>query len=110
MKKITYEEAAYIRRYKKQHLGEKYFFNWYIQKENNVSGYMRLYEKWWFYLLTFIPIHIIKIFWYMWDGGLKEFECDSRLANHNYVLGFANDDSTTEFGRFNEVWKKYESN
>ena len=29
--------------------------------------------NWFSYLLMFIPVHIFKIFWCLWDGGLKEF-------------------------------------
>ena len=107
MKKIKYEEAAYIRRYKKNHLMERLFCVWYIQKINEVSGRMELYVKWWFYLLTFIPIHIFKLLGCMWDGGLKEFKFESRKATCNNVVGLTIDNSETEFGRFKEVWEKY---
>ena len=39
--------------------------------------------NWFSYLLVFIPVHIFKIFWCLWDGGLKEFEIEGRsLASH----------------------------
>lgn len=105
--KIKYEDAAYIRRYKKNHLMERLVCTWYIQKINEVSGRMELYAKWWFYLLTFIPLHIFKLFACMWDGGLKEFEFESRKTTYSTIIGFTNDDSNTEFGRFKEIWEKY---
>ena len=108
MKKIKYEEASYIRNYKDYHFGEKYLCNWYIQKINEASGRMDLYVKWWFYLLIVVPIHIVKLFDCMWDGGLKEFEFESRRTTRDYIVGLAIDSSETEFGRFKEVWERYE--
>lgn len=105
--KITYEEAAYIRGYKQKHFMEKHFCDWYIEKANDCSGYMRLRVKWWFYILAFIPAHIIQIFLCMWDGGLKEFGFEPRECNHSCVIGSPSDDSSTMFGRFKEIWDKY---
>ena len=108
--KIKYEDAAYIRRYKKVHHGEKYFCKWYLTGKNNNYGYMNLYIKWWAYLLMFIPIHIIKAIACIWDGGLKEFAIEPRCAIRDNIVGLTNDGPETEFGRFKEVWDKYESN
>jgi hypothetical protein len=110
MMKIKYEDAAYIRRYKKVHHGEKYFCKWYLTGKNNNYGYMNLYIKWWAYLLMFIPIHIIKAIACIWDGGLKEFAIEPRCAIRDNIVGLTNDGPETEFGRFKEVWDKYESN
>lgn len=110
MKKISYKEAAYIRRYKKNHFGEKYLCNWYIEKNNSCSGTMRLYVKWWAYILAFIPVHLIQMVWCMWDGGLKEFGIEPRMCNYSNIVGISKDDSSTEFGRFKEVWEKHSDN
>jgi len=40
---------------------------------------------WFAYLLMFIPVHIFKVFWCMWDGGLKEFEIEGRNLTHHYL-------------------------
>ena len=40
---------------------------------------------WFTYLLMFIPVHILKLFWCLWDGGLKEFEIESRLITYHYL-------------------------
>ena len=37
------------------------------------------------YLLIFIPAHIYKFFWCLWDGGLKEFEFEGRNITHSYL-------------------------
>ena len=79
--KITYEEAAYIRRYEQKHFMEKHFCDWYLEKT--------------------------KMFLCMWDGGLKEFGFEPRECHHSCVMGFPSDDSSTMFGRFKEVWDKH---
>lgn len=105
--KITYKEAAYIRRYKKKHFMEKHFCDWNLVMVNDCSGYMRLYIKWWFYILIFIPAHILKMFLCMWDGGLKHFCLESRECNYSCVVGSPTDGADSEFGRFKEIWDKY---
>ena len=40
---------------------------------------------WFAYLLIFIPVHIFKLFWCLWDGGLKEFEIEGRLITYHYL-------------------------
>lgn len=107
MKKIKYEDAAYICRYTKEHFKEKYFCNWYIQKTSDTWGKMDLYVKWWFYILTFIPVHILQALWCVWDGGLKEFGFEPRRIQSHNVIGFKNDPSDSMFNRLAEVWEKY---
>ena len=109
MKKIKYEDAAYIRRYKKRHTFEKYFCNWFLANRSQNSGSMRLYVKWWAYIILFIPVHIIQICACIWDGGLKEFRIEPRCASYSNIIGLSNGGPDTEFGRFKEVWDKYEN-
>lgn len=39
---------------------------------------------WFGYLLLFVPVHIFKFFWCIWDGGLKEFEIETRQIRYDY--------------------------
>ena len=39
---------------------------------------------WLGYLLMFIPVHIFKLFWCLWEGGLKEFDLEERNLTHYY--------------------------
>ena len=110
MMKIKYEDAAYIRRYKKRHTFEKYFCNWFLADKSTNYGKMRMYVKWWAYIILFIPIHIAKVCACIWDGGLKEFSIEPRCVHYSNIVGISNDGPNTEFGRFKEVWDKYESN
>lgn len=108
MKKIKYEDAAYIRSYKKNHWFEKYFCNWFIELQNPNSGIMKLYMKRWLYILLFIPMHCIVFGLCLWDGGIKDFRINSRMMHCDTVVGLTcdNDDSTM-FGRFKMIWEKY---
>ena len=110
MTKIKYEDAAYIRRYNKCHTFEKYFCNWFLVGRGKSNGYMKMYVKWWAYIILFIPIHIVKACACIWDGGLREFRVEPRCANYSNIVGLSNDGPTTEFGRFKEIWDKYEKN
>lgn len=110
MIKIKYEDAAYILGYIKVHYGEKYFCNWYLENKYDNCGDMRMDIKWWFYILTFIPVHIIKMVVCLWNGGLKKFSIDSRNTRYDTVIGWPDADSSSQFGRFKEIWDKYESN
>ena len=104
--RITHHEVNYIMRRTKPHNFERLFCYWTIQKENNNSGWLRCYMKWWAYILLFIPVHILKLFMCMWDGGIKEFYFEPRRMNSYGITGLTSDDARTEFGRFKSVWEK----
>ena len=73
-KKIKYEDASYILNYKKKHLLEKWFCNCYIlptNKDNGCDIFCKI--KLIYYLISFIPLHIIIFFSLIYDGGLKNF-------------------------------------
>ena len=109
MKKISYNEAAFIRRYgyEKKHYFEKYFCNWYIEKESPNNGHMKLYMKKWVYMILFIPVHVFAFLYYLWDGGIKEMFLYPRMVTDDNITGsIRNNDETTRFGRFNIVWER----
>lgn len=110
MKKIRYEDAAFIRSYKKHHWFEKYFCNWFIDLENPNCGVMKLYMKRGIYAILFLPMHLIVLGCCLWDGGIKEFQINPRMMKHNTIVGLTSDnDNSTSFGRFKMVWEKYEN-
>ena len=51
------------------------------------SGTIRQEIKigWFAYLLMFIPVHLFKLVWCLWDGGLKEFCIEGRDITHHYL-------------------------
>ena len=107
MKKISYEDAVYIKNYKKNHWFEKYFCNWFINMKSPTCGEMKLYMKKWVYILLFIPIHLIVFGYCLWDGGIREFEINSRMLHFDNIIGLTyNNDDSTSCGRFKKVWEK----
>jgi hypothetical protein len=107
MKKISYNDAAYICRYKEKHFFERYFCNHYIWMNNPNEGIIKKDMKIWFYILTFIPICILQFVCLLWDGGIKHFEIPSINIMAYNVTGLTSDnDDTTMFGRFKQVYNK----
>lgn len=105
--KISFNEATYITGWhKRKHRFEKYFCNWDIKKENDNSAYINCTMKLYFYILIFIPVHIIKVLLVLWDGGLKEFTIEPRNVLHSNIVGWIKDSEESEFGRFMVVWNK----
>lgn len=111
MKKISYNDIAYICRFKENHFFRKHFCNNYIWMNNPNEGMMKCDMKIWFYILIFIPIHIINFVFLLWDGGIRHFEIMSRNVRTDNVTGLTIDnDDTTMFGRFKQVYNKQRQN
>lgn len=82
-KKITRNEWNYIGKYNH---GAKWIrpFCSYTIKENGGGDYIRQVKIGWpLFLALFIPLHIVKFFLCVWDGGLKEFEFESRNLGYD---------------------------
>lgn len=56
----------------------------------------------WFYIIIFIPAHLLQALCCMWDGGLKEFEFAERYLGGDY-LGWEGDPT---WERAKEIWEK----
>ena len=107
MKKINYNDAAYICRYKNKHPFKKYFCNWYIWMNNPNEGIIKCNMKLWFYILILIPFAIINFFYLLWDGGIKNFEFEPRNIYFDNIIGSTSDnDDSTMFGRFKQIYNK----
>lgn len=69
------------------------------------KGFRRdCYVNLFIYILLVIPVHIIKVFCYMWDGGLKEFEFEGRFIGSTYIL--EKDENQEAFLKAEEIWEK----
>ena len=110
MKKIKYEDAAYIRSYKEHHWFEKWFCNWFIDLQNPNTGIIKLYMKRWMYAILFLPIHLIVFGSCLWDGGIKDFRIEPRMLIRDTITGLtSNNDESTYFGRVKIIWEKYKN-
>ena len=83
--KISYNEAAYILDWKQNHKFTKYLGVWKIIKSEYGGFHIKCDVRWWFYILAYIPVNIINLFCYMWDGGISEYELWKRNCVH-YVF------------------------
>ena len=107
MKKISYDDVAYICRFKEKYFFEKHFCNHYIWMNNSNEGMMKSNVKIWLYVLIFIPACILQFFYLLWDGGIKEFEIPSIIIRFDNITGLTSDnDDSTMFGRFKQVMSK----
>ena len=81
MKKISYKDFAYLMNYELRHPFIKYCCNCYVI-ERDASVILTAKVKWIFYILLFIPIHIIIFLYSLWDGGIKNFELWERTITN----------------------------
>ena len=70
--KISYKDFAYLMNYEMRHPFIKYCCNCYAI-ERDASVILTAKVKWLFYILLFIPVHILIFFYCLWDGGIKDF-------------------------------------
>ena len=106
MKKISYNDAAYILNYKYKHFFEKYCCYWFIKMNNGNEGYIECNVKPFTYGLLFLPLCLFYFFYCLWDGGIKEFEAPAFLIHHYTFCGLMNEDNKTTFGRLKEIWAR----
>lgn len=98
--KINYDDVAYIFQYKKKHFGEKYFCNHYIKSFNSVDGRIECIQKWWSYILLFIPVHILVFFNCILFEGICNFRFEDRIFYSIPIVGPG--------GRFERLKEVYE--
>ena len=56
------------------------------------------------YLLVFIPIHLVKIIWCLWDGGLKEFTFERRVLRTDWLEEHG--ENWGVYPKAKEIWEK----
>lgn len=76
-KKITYKQWQEIGRYNYTVKWLQPFCSYSLIKDGERFKREQRIPLW-FYLITFIPVHLLQALWCMWDGGLKEFEFSGR--------------------------------
>lgn len=83
MEKISYKDFAMLAGYTKPHYFMRLTCNFYMQDGIMVHLWAKMKLVW--YILLFIPCHIAELFYVLWDGGLREFEIESRWVTTYYV-------------------------
>ena len=56
------------------------------------------------YLLLIIPLHLFKILYCLWDGGLKEFRIESRELGFDRIEEYG--ENCTAYQKAKEIWEK----
>lgn len=76
------EKKEFTRRY--PYLAQNPFINMYVSDAEGGGIYIRQEVQLWFYILIFIPLHLIQVIICLWDGGLKTFEIANRYLTCDY--------------------------
>lgn len=72
-----------------------------IKEDDNIYKRVQKMNLMW-YILIFIPVHILQALVYMWDGGLKEFTILGRDISYDIL-----EKGSGAFPRAEEIWNKY---
>ena len=83
MDKITYNDFILLAGYKKPHYLMRLTCSFYGQDGLMYQIWAKMKLFW--YILFFIPVHIAKLFYVLWDGGLRDFEIEPRWISTYHV-------------------------
>ena len=102
-KRISLNEWLYIGKYHPAAKKVRPLCSHFLVKTE--KGFRRdCYVNLFIYILLVVPVHIIKAFYYMWDGGLKEFEFEGCFIGSTYIL--EKDENQEAFLKAKEIWEK----
>ena len=84
-KRITQADWEYIGKYNPARKWLRPYCD-YSLCEIEKGGFRReIRINWFFYLLMFIPLHLLQALYCMWDGGLREFEIEGRFLGYDDI-------------------------
>lgn len=83
MKKMSYKDFATLAGYKKNHYFMRVTCSFYYEDGLMIHIWAKMKLFW--YILFFLPIHIIKLFYVLWDGGLRDFAIEPRWITVHHV-------------------------
>ena len=98
--KISYKEYKEIMALKKEYFIQK-LMEYELVFAGNGFCTIKTYIPMWLYIIAFIPMHIVLAVFCMWDGGLKEFELQSRYITR---WSFMSDDEP--YKRAKKIYEK----
>lgn len=99
-KKISLNDWTYIGRYNPVRKGFRHICDYsLIQDERGFIREVKINLI--AYALVFIPVHLVKIIYLLWDGGLKEFAFEDREVGYDII-----NEWNGAYARAEEIWKK----
>lgn len=102
-KKLTKEEKKEFKRYTATAANP--MINFYLREAEGGGYYLTEEIKMWFYILSFLLVHLTQLVICIWDGGLKTFEINSRVILKDYLAWGSNSWKTA-----NNILKIYNEN
>ena len=98
-KRISRKEWTEIGRYNYAAKWLRPLCSYTLIKESDKIFRREQHICWLVYLIIFIPVHILMVFFYMWDSGLKEFCFEKRyLGSDTLVYG------SEPYKRAEKIW------
>lgn len=99
--KISLKDWTYIGQYNRVRLLLRKCCNYTLTQED--SGNFKREQKiaLWFYILAFIPMHLIDALLCMWNDGLKNFELQSRYIGFDII-----NKNTNSWNKAKEIYEK----
>ena len=99
--KITLKEWTELGKYNMYRKWLQPLCNYTLIERDNGDYERRQQIKWWFYLLIFIPMHIVDLCFCIWDGGLKTFEIQKNRINSDILSK-----KTISWERANKIYER----
>lgn len=102
-KKISLKDWEYIGKYNPAAKWVRPFCSYTLTETD--KGFRRDCKlSWLVYLLLFLPVHLLQAFACMWDGGLKEFEVQTRHIGHDNITNHG--DNYGCYPMAKKIWEK----
>ena len=101
-KRITRKEWEYIGKYNPAAKWLRPLCSYSLEKSFNGCFCRECKISWPVYLVIFIPVHILQLLYCLWDGGLKEFEIESRSLGYKVFHSY-----DSAYTQAKEIWEKH---
>lgn len=102
-KRISWKEWEYIGKYNPAAKWVRPLCSYSLIKVDEDHFRRECRIGWIMYLILFLPVHLIQLFYSLWDGGLKEFEFQRRFIYADNITRYG--DSYRSYPYAEEVWK-----
>ena len=102
-KRISRKEWEYIGKYNPAAKWVRPLCSYSLVKVNEDCFRRECRIGWIMYFILFLPVHLIQLFYNLWDGGLKEFEFQGRFIHSDNITRHG--DNCGIYPQAEEVWE-----